>query len=144
MNVRLSCASSSYDGKSCYIIEKGGKEVERGFYSIEPSLFENPEDLLEVIYKGLLATRPFISHTDLLVVEASNKTILGWLRGDIEQDMFYIEAIDRAVEVIESLDCTIKFICNKKTIAEKVIEKEEVKVVVKGSSVADLMSEFAD
>lgn len=134
MNYKLSVSVVRPKRKYCFVIEAKGDELESRIGSIDSLVLKSEE--LKALTLGLRACRAYVKHDDLLIVELHNQHLCGWLNGSVEQKG-YEKEMDEALDVLESLDCRVKFITKDKPYARVYLDKHE-RTSITGSSIKDM------
>lgn len=122
MNIRLSCAASRREKRLGFTINKEGRCVDSGLYRLVSDNFK--VDMLEALYQGILRSKKYVSHEDLLVIEVQNSHLADWLKGN-KDSKGYEEYLDRVFNVLETIDCRYNFVYVEKPSVMKQLSRME-------------------
>lgn len=137
MHYRLSVGVSRPKGKSCFVMESKGKELN---VKVQKTKSANVKgEILHILEVGLRACKSMVKHEDFLVIEIQNRHLQQWLDGLVEYKD-YSEGLDRVFEVLETLDCRYKFSFNANTYALEYLDKNDLTEVITGGSIADMFN----
>ncbi len=93
---------------------------DKGYYAIKENnevlkeevirVFENTDNLLkkrtiEVLIKGLLEAKNYVSHDDVLTICLENGHLVNWIRNEIEYKGY--EKLPLVYSMIDELDCRV-------------------------------------
>ncbi len=145
MNYKLSVYVGKVVEKKGYVLEKEGRviadlvEKYRGTSNMGSK--EAKDTILKMIEKGIRASKKYLTHDDVLIIEVQDNSICEWLSGTVVNNTVKkFEEVFTIIELLESIDCRYRFcFCNPSS--RDYISVKDVTKMSYGS-VEDLMSSF--